>query len=467
MKTLPTLLVLVQSIALLAAQPSLARAEEPAPALAPAGLPDFSAIVASQGRAVVNVHVLRDMPAEGEETEPRGHSGSPLPPHSASLGSGFIISPNGLILTNRHVVEGASKVTVKFINKLELPARVVGVDAPTDIAVLKVEADNLPTVTLGDSSKLTVGQWVLAIGAPFGLERTASQGIISTLNRALPDDNYVPFIQTDVPINPGNSGGPLFDIRGHVVGINSQIISKSGGYMGLSFAIPINTAIAVARQIIENGHAAHGWIGISTQELNQELAKAYGLPLPHGALVTEIVHGGPGEKAGLQPGDIILAVDDTRIDDSADLPPMIGASQPGDIRILTVLREGKLARLKLQVGTLHPNGLPDKPTDSANRTERLNLLAEDLDDATRQVIGIQAGVVVKGIGPGPAAEAGILPGDILMKLGRQSLDNVARLNEIVAQLPVGQPIPVMIKRREGTLFLPLTIPPPADQPAKP
>lgn len=429
--------------------------------IAAAALPDFSGIVASQGRAVVNIHVLKDLPEEGA-APPETRPGDALPSYSITLGSGFVISPDGLILTNRHVVEGASKVTVKFINKLELPARIVGMDAATDIAVLKVDAKDLPTVAIGDSNQLVVGQWVLAIGAPFGLERSASQGIISTLNRALPDDNYVPFIQTDVPINPGNSGGPLFDTQGRVVGINSQILSKSGGYMGLSFAIPINTAMAVAQQIIRQGHATHGWMGISTQELNQELARAFGLPLPHGSLVTEVTPGGPGEKAGLQPGDIILALGDTPIEDSADLPPLVGASQPGETKLLTVLRDGRVEHLKLKVGELHRGGLPDQATGPRNHISRLNLSAADLDDATRQVLGIHAGVLVREIGPGPAAEAGILPGDVLMKMGWLPIDNIGRLNEISEKLPAGRPVPVMIKRRDGTLFLPLTLP--ADKP---
>lgn len=427
-----------------------------------AALPDFSAIVASHGKAVVNLLVLRDKQDSADEAG--GDRSQGLPRYKSSVGSGFIISPDGLILTNRHVVDGADKITVKFINKLELPARVVGVDAPTDIAVLKVEAKNLPTVTLGDSDTLLVGQWVLAIGAPFGLERSASQGIISTLNRALPGDTYVPFIQTDVPINPGNSGGPLFDTQGRVVGINSQILSKSGGYMGLSFAIPINTAMAIANQIISKGKALHGWAGIATQDLNQDLARAFGLALPQGALVTEVAPGSPGDKGGLEPGDIILAVDSKALMNSADLPPLIGLSLPGESRALTVLRGKQIGQVNLVVGDLQDGMLAGKGDKASDRIGPLNIGVVQTDDATRKVLGITTGILVRELGPGPAAEAGILPGDILLRMGRQSLDTVDQFTRLIDQMPTGHPMPVMIKRRDGILFLPLTLP--QDKPAQ-
>jgi serine protease Do len=453
----PRRLPLLLLFPLLAAGPAAAQEATPpaAPPLAVAALPDFSAIVASQGRSVVNIHVLRDR--QDAADEPAGKAPG-LPRFTPGLGSGFIINPDGFILTNRHVVAGARKITVKFINKLELPARVVGSDELTDIAVLQVEARGLPAVTLGDSDQLVVGQWVLAIGAPFGLERSASQGIISTLNRTLPDDDYVPFIQTDVPINPGNSGGPLFDTQGRVVGVNAQILSKSGGYMGLSFAIPINTAMDVAGQIIRQGRARHGWMGISTQELSQELARAYGLALPRGALVTEVRPGGPGEKAGLEPGDIILALDDTPVRNSADLPPLVGATPPGQARMLTVARDGQLGRLKLVVGDLQADPLAGKADKAAPRDVRLNASLIRLDDATRTVLGLKSGVLVQDLGSGPAAAAGILPGDILVRLGREPLDTPEQLAHLLDKLPAGQSVPVMIKRRESVLFLPLSLP---------
>ena len=347
---------------------------------------------------------------------------------------------------------------MRFTDKRELPAQVVGVDTLTDVAVLKVEAKDLPTATLGDSSRLEVGQWVLAIGAPLGLERTATQGIISALGRALPNDSYVPFIQTDVPINPGNSGGPLFDLEGRVVGINSQIASNSGGYMGLSFAIPINTAVAVAKQIIERGHATHGWLGVSAQELTVDLAQAYGLEAPRGALVTEVRSMGPADQAGLQPGDIVLALNNIAIVDSADLPPIIGASQPGTELVLTVLRDGQSAQLKVKVGELGQEGASGKHITPVTRIERLKLKVSDLDAATQQVLSLHGGVMVEDIEAGPAGTAGIQAGDILLKLGRFQVDNAARLRDLTNRLPTGQPFPLLVRRQDSATFVTISLP---------
>ena len=419
-------------------------------------LPDFSALVRSQGPAVVNVRVFR--PRQGKDAEDGAPDRSPLmPPRESGLGSGFVVSPNGVILTNGHVVAGAEKLTVRFADKRELPARIVGVDRLTDVAVLKVEAQNLPVVTLGDSSQLQVGQWVLAIGAPLGLERTATQGIISALGRALPNDSYVPFIQTDVPINQGNSGGPLFDLAGRVVGINAQIISSSGGYMGLSFAIPINTAVAVARQIAETGKATHGWLGVSTQELTLELAQAYGLEAPRGALVTETRPGGPAAQAGLQPGDIILAMDDVYVVDSADLPPLIGASRPGSEHLLAVLRSGRVAQVGVRIGELGVDGRRDK---DVMPIEALDLRVSDLDGATREVLGLQGGVLVEDVGGGPAAAAGVRPGDILLRLGDHALENAGQLRQLASALAPGATLPLLVKRQDSSTFVILTLPRP-------
>lgn len=463
--------LLTWGLVLCAAWPLAASAEEwgapgkaasgaPAQAVPVLALPDFAALVRSQGPAVVNVRVFRakaaKTPAEGARQER-----APLQaPRESGVGSGFVVAPNGIILTNGHVVAGAEKLTVRFADKRELPARVVGVDALTDVAVLKVEAQNLPIVTLGDSSRLQVGQWVLAIGAPLGLERTATQGIISALDRTLPNDSYVPFIQTDVPINQGNSGGPLFDLEGRVVGINAQIISSSGGYMGLSFAIPINTAVAVARQILEKGRATHGWLGLATQELTLELAQSYGLNAPRGALVTEVRPQGPAERAGLRPGDIVLALDDTTITDSGDLPPLIGASRPGSEPVLTVLRDGQLKRLKVTVGELGRDSEAGRRARPLVRVEPLDIRVSDLDAATREVLGLQDGVLVEEGGRGPAAEAGVQPGDILLRLGRAQVDNAARLQALAAALPPGVPVPLLVRRQDSNTFVTLTLPRP-------
>ncbi len=424
-------------------------------------LPDFAALVRSQGPAVVNIRTLRHRPLAGGADD--GAGGTAPPARESGVGSGFVVAPNGVILSNSHVIRGADKINVRFADKRELPARVIGVDPLTDVAVLKVEAENLPTVMLGDSSRLEVGQWVLAIGAPLGLERTATQGIISALGRSLPSDSYVPFIQTDVPINPGNSGGPLFDLHGRVVGINSQIVTQTGGYMGLSFAIPINTAVAVAHQIVGKGHATHGWLGVSAQEVSQELAHAFGLDLPRGALLTEIRPGGPAAQAGLATGDIVLALDGVAVIDSADLPPMIGACAPDSEHVLTVLRQGKVSQIKVRVGEL---GSADKSTAPRVQIARLGLAVSDLAEARRLAHGLSGGVLVEEVGNGPAAVAGIQAGDILLKLGDQPLANAEAMREIASGLTPGRALPVLIKRQDNTSYLPLALPPVAD-PDKP
>jgi serine protease Do len=421
-------------------------------------LPDFSSLVRRQGPCVVNVRVFRTKSDEMADTGEQHQQQPPQPPRETGIGSGFVIAPTGVILTNRHVVKGAKKITVRFSDKRELAARVVGVDRLTDVAVLQVEAKDLPTATLGDSSRLEVGQWVLAIGAPLGLELTATQGIISALGRALPNDSYVPFIQTDVPINPGNSGGPLFDLEGRVVGINSQIASSSGGYMGLSFAIPINTAVTVAKQIIEKGHATHGWLGVSAQDLTEELAQAYGLEAPRGALVTEVMPMGPADQAGLRPGDIILALNNSAIVDTTDLPPIIGASQPGTELALKVLRDGQLVTLKPKVGELGQDDTSGKHTTPFTQIERLKLKVSDLDAATQQVLSLHGGVMVEEVESGPAARAGIEAGDILLKLGRFPVDNAARLLELTNKLPTGKPLPLLLRRQDSAMFVTISLP---------
>jgi serine protease Do len=415
-------------------------------------LPNFAQLVNRQGPTVVNVRVFKAERPQATEPNKAPQARSLRPPVEAGVGSGFIVTSSGLILTNRHVVADAERVRVRFVDKSELPAVVVGVDPLTDVAVLKVEAQNLPVVVPGDSSRLQVGQWVLAIGAPMGLERTATQGIISALGRTLPDDSYVPFIQTDVPINPGNSGGPLFDLEGRVIGINSQIMSNSGGYMGLSFAIPINTAMAVAKQIVERGHASHGWLGISTQELTLELAQAYGLKAPRGALINDLNPQGPGYKAGLQTGDIILAVGNIGIVDSADLPPIIGACQPGSEQELVLLRDGQVIRVKVRVGELGQEGATAKRAQALTRIDRLGLKVSDLDRATKEVFAIANGVLVESAEEGPAAIAGVQAGDILLKLGARPVDSAAHLHQLVSRLPAGS-YPLLVRRQNNPVFV--------------
>jgi len=449
------------------------------------GLPDFTTLVQQNSDAVVNIVTTgkqetaanQGMPEDDEDNplnelrkhfmdprqfgDPRnfGHRGEGGTLHG--LASGFIISPDGYVITNYHVVDGAVQIRVKLNDKREFDAKLVGSDKLSDIALLKIDAANLPAVTIGDAGSLKVGQWVFAIGAPFGLERTATKGIVSALGRSLPNDTYVPFIQTDVPINPGNSGGPLFDLSGKVVGINSQIFSRSGGYMGLSFAIPVNVAMDVAGQLKSSGHVTRGWLGIALQEVTQDLAQSFNLKDPKGALVAAVTEGSPAARAGLRPGDVIVAYSDKPINDSRDLPPLVGSTQPGKEVALAVLREGKEKQLEVKVGEL--------PTDDKGRLAlngavedggtRLNIVVADLNTGNRKGQDKSGtGVLVRQVGPGIAAEAGVQPGDILVSINGQKIENVTHLRSLVRELPAGKPVPLLVQRDDATLYLALRLP---------
>jgi serine protease Do len=409
-------------------------------------VPDFSALVEQNAAAVVNVSVTgktqptavwrgRGMPDRDDDDNPlapffKHFPTPPIPPGSKGMptqgmGSGFIISADGYIVTNHHVVDDADKIMVKLNDKREFPAKVIGSDPRSDIALLKIDASGLPTVTIGGTDNLKVGQWVFAIGAPFGLERTATKGIVSALGRSLPNDTYVPFIQTDVPINPGNSGGPLFDLNGKVVGINSQIFSRSGGYMGLSFAIPADVAMDVVAQLKNDGHVTRGWLGISLQEVTQDLARSFGLEQPRGALVADVTENSPAANAGLKAGDIITAYGGKPINDSADLPPLVGTTKPGANKDLTIIRDGKTQDIAIKLGQLPDEdqtelALNNTPNDG---TPHLNVLVADVPDG-------DGGVRVQQVGPGVAAEAGVQAGDILLSLNNQPIKDAAQLRTI-------------------------------------
>ena len=441
-------------------------------------IPDFSTLVERNATAVVNIAVTsgkqptvvsRGFPDQDDEDNPFApffkqfpmppapHGGKGMPVQG--LGSGFIISTDGYLITNHHVVDGAEKITVKLNDKREFPAKVIGSDPQSDIALLKINATDLPTVSFGDVDHLRVGQWVFAIGAPFGLERTATKGIVSALGRSLPNDTYVPFIQTDVPINPGNSGGPLFDLNGKVVGVNSQIFSRSGGYMGLSFAIPANVAMDVVTQLKADGRVTRGWMGVTLQEVTQDLARSFNLEQPHGALVADVSADGPAAKAGLKTGDIIVAYAGKPVNDSADLPPLVGSSKPGASRALTVIRDGKEREITVTLGQLPDknkdkdelalNGVPD------DGSPRLNVVVADLP-AGQGGRG-EGGVQVQQVGPGPAAEAGVQPGDILVSLNNQKIQDAAHLRQLVKELPLDKRVPLLVKRDQGALYLAVEI----------
>lgn len=462
-----------------------ASAPDPAPASPQAtGLPDFKTIIRRNQASVVNISTRQELRGNtGQRGQPpgmapglppglppgmeeffrpfRGRPGPmPGPRQGNSLGSGFIISADGEILTNAHVVDGADEILVKLADNSEKPAKLIGLDKASDVALLKIDAKDLPVVRLGDSSKLEVGDWVLAIGSPFGLEHTATQGIVSAVGRSLPDGNYVPFIQTDVAVNPGNSGGPLFNINGEVVGINSQIYSRSGGYMGLSFAIPVNTATSVARQLAANGRVERGWLGVGIQNVNGDLAKSFGMAKPAGALVGQVDKAGPAARAGLRPGDVILEFNGRPIGQSGDLPPLVGETRPGTKVELTVWRDKKAREIDVTVAELKPaeDEVVAASTEGGQKPGILNVQVAALTPEQREEAGIESGgVLVLGVADGPAARAGVNAGDIILQVGGKPVGSPQDLAGLAKKLPRGEPVALLIQRDEARLFLPLTI----------
>ena len=435
--------------------------------------PDFVTLVERYSPAVVSIQTKADVKQKSQWG--RGHPPIPenspfhdyfkkffeqmpdLPtPPRASVGSGFIISTDGYIVTNAHVVDEVDSIVVGLNDRSELPAQVIGKDSRSDIALLKVKTDaGLPTVKIGDIGKVRVGQWVLAIGSPFGFERTATQGIISALGRSLPSDNYVPFIQTDAAVNPGNSGGPLFNLDGEVIGVNSQIYSRSGGYQGLSFAVPIDVAMEVVDQIKTGGKVARGWLGVMIQEVTPELAQSFGLDKPRGALVGQVMADTPAQAAGVKAGDIIVAFNGQPVPTSRDLPLMVGRTRPGVSTPITVIRDGKEQALTVQIAQLPEDNKLQQAIAEPPSRNRLGLLVTELP-ADQRKPGDQ-GVLVKDVDEGPAASASIRPGDIITRINNIEVTSTEQFAELVKTLPAGRPIPVLIKRDNGALFLALTI----------
>ena len=441
-------------------------------------LPDFRALVENEGDAVVKISVRTESrvptadgaPGFDPEQMPEyfrrffeqaPQNRAPRPRRGAGFGSGFIISEDGYVITNAHVVDNAADIRVGLENRQEYEAELVGADAASDIALLKIEADeNLPVVTIGDSDELAVGEWVLAIGSPFGFEHTATQGIVSALARSLPDDTYVPFIQTDVAVNPGNSGGPLFDTDGRVVGVNSQIYSRSGGYQGLSFAIPINVAMSIADQLKDKGFATRGWLGVTIQGVSQALAESFGLQRPEGALVAQVSKGSPASKAGIESGDIILSLDGRPVPTSNALPPLVGAVVPGETVEVEVLRDGERRTLDVTIEALDEGERVASAADpSEDESSRLGVVVAEVPEEEREALGIENGVLVSEIDPdGPAADAGILAGDVIVSLNRKKIESVYELEKLVEDAPLGEAMPVLVQRDSAPMFLALTLP---------
>jgi serine protease Do len=386
---------------------------------------------------------------------PGGDDGGDSPDTpSASLGSGFIISSDGYILTNAHVVDGANVVTVKLTDKREYHAKVVGADKQSDVAVLKIDAKDLPTVKIGDPRASKVGQWVVAIGSPYGFENTVTSGIISAKSRSLPNENYTPFIQTDVPVNPGNSGGPLFNLQGEVIGINSMIYSQTGGFQGLSFAIPINEAMKVKDDLVKTGHVSRGRLGVAVQSMNQTLADSFGLKQPQGALVSAVDKDGPAAKAGLQPGDVITAVNGTPITDSSDLPTQIANLKPGTSADVTVWRDKASKSLKVTIGSLSDTKVASNDESSSQVQGRLGVAVRPLTPQEKSGASISHGLLVQQAG-GAAASAGIQPGDVILAVNGRPVSNVDQLKQAVSQ--AGNSLALLIQRDNAQIFVPVDL----------
>jgi len=445
-----------------------------------AQLPDFTQLVERQSPAVVNIATIQEprvskrgqrlpdsdemfdffrrmMPPEmaPQFTPEQGPNRLPrrgMPPRHGQ-GSGFIISADGYILTNTHVVDNVDEVTVKLHDKREYRAKVVGKDSRTDVALIKINADRLPVVTIGSPDKLKVGEWVLAIGAPFGFENSVTAGIVSAKGRSLPQENYVPFIQTDVAVNPGNSGGPLFNMRGEVVGMNSQIISRSGGYMGLSFAIPIDVVMDIADQLKTSGRVDRGRLGVMIQEVTADLADSFGLKQPEGALVSEVEADGPADKAGIQVSDIILKFNGQPIKSSIDLPRLVGGTRPGTQAQITLWRKGAVRELEARVGAMPEEGTKPE-TAIAKAPNRAGLAVSELSASQKKALKITSGVLVDEVS-GPAARGGIEVGDVILAVNNQEVNSPAEFDRLM-NAP-RERIALLVKRGENAHYVSLRL----------
>ncbi|MFM9817907.1 UNVERIFIED_CONTAM: DegQ family serine endoprotease [Spiribacter pallidus] len=451
-------------------------------------LPDFTGLVRDNSPAVVNISTTQeartqrsrmpDIPGMPDPDQlPEGHpfrdfmdrfmdeDGQPAPRFdSRSLGSGFIISEDGYIMTNHHVVEQASEIIVRLNDRRELEAELVGADDRTDLALLKVEADGLPTVDTGASSDLQVGEWVLAIGSPFGFEYSVTAGIISAKGRSLPTENYVPFLQTDVAINPGNSGGPLFNLDGEVIGVNSHIYSRSGGFQGISFAIPIELAMEVAEQLRSGGEVSRAWLGVVIQDVTRDLAESFGMDRPEGALVAQVLPDSPAAKAGLEPGDVIVEFNGRDIPSSGSLPPIVGRAGVGSTAPVVVLRDGERRSIDVTLEQLPESaGQPSRaqPGGPDGEFEELGMAVEPLNDERREALDLDdavEGVVVTGVSGGPAAEAGLAPGDVITRVNRSPISGLEALQQALDEAPSGSSVPLLVLRDQSQRFLALRMP---------
>jgi serine protease Do len=439
-----------------------------APASVRYAVPDFTALVKKAGPAVVNVTVRR---SAAEVEAPEAPFGGPMPfpfdqqpnrpgpgqPPQGGLGSGFIISPDGFILTNAHVVAGAGEgdISVKLTDKREFTAKLVGADPRTDVAVLKIEAKDLPVVRVGNPDRVEVGAWVAAIGSPFGFENSISAGIISAKGRALPSETYVPFLQSDVALNPGNSGGPLLNLDGEVIGINSQIYSRTGGYMGLSFAIPIDLAMDIGNELRESGKVSRGRLGVHIQSLTQDLAKSFGLERPDGALVSTVETDSPAQRGGVEPGDVILTYNGKAVVESTDLPVLVAKTKPGTPAQVKVWRNGKEQTLTLKVGELElkKTALASPIGEPAGK---LGLSVQEISPEQRKQLDVKGGVMVGGV-QGAAAKAGIQRGDVVIAINGETVESVSQFRGLVDKAQQGRPVALLIQRGEARIYVPVIV----------
>jgi serine protease Do len=432
-------------------------------------LPDFTELVEKQGSAVVNIsttQIIRNTEVFPNipENDPfydffrRFAPQMPREQESQSLGSGFFISADGYIMTNAHVVDHAEKITVRLTDKREFSAKVIGADKRTDVALLKIDASGLPIVTKGDPNKLKVGEWVVAIGSPFGFDSSVTAVIVSAKGRSLPRDNFVPFIQTDVAINPGNSGGPLFNMNGEVVGINSQIYTRSGGSMGLSFAIPIDVAMQVADQLRASGKVVRGRIGVTIQELTRELAESFGLNKPSGALISSVEKNAPADKAGIEASDVILKFNGKPVESSNDLPRMVAATKPGSKVVIELWRKGATKQVTVEIGQMPEEGSQVRPAsnqkgDASKTISRLGIAVSELSKEQQQELQVTGGLVVEAVEGTAARAAGLQQGDVLLAIGNVQIVSLVQFNDFLKQVAKGRNVALLVRRGDNVLYV--------------